>query len=34
MNTIPGLAQFDTWQLVALAAAVGWASGVLPYADV
>ena len=28
----PGLAQFDTWQLVALAAAVGWASGLRLYA--
>ena len=32
MNTIPGLAEFDTWQLVALAAAVGWASGIRLYA--
>ena len=32
MSTIPGLAQFDTWQLVALAAAVGWASGIRLYA--
>ena len=32
MNTLPGLAQFDTWQLIALAAAVGWASGIRLYA--
>jgi hypothetical protein len=32
MSTIPGLAAFDTWQLVALAAAVGWASGIRLYA--
>ena len=32
MSTVPGLATFDTWQLVALAAAVGWASGVRLYA--
>ena len=32
MNTVPGLAQFDTWQLVALAAALGWASGIRLYA--
>jgi hypothetical protein len=32
MNTIPGIAAFDTWQLVALAAAVGWASGIRLYA--
>ncbi len=32
MNTIPGLDSFDTWQLVALAAAVGWASGIRLYA--
>jgi hypothetical protein len=32
VNTIPGLAQFDTWQLVALAAALGWASGIRLYA--
>jgi hypothetical protein len=32
MNSIPGLAGFDTWQLVALAAALGWASGVRLYA--
>jgi hypothetical protein len=32
VNTIPGLAQFDTLQLVALAAALGWASGIRLYA--
>ena len=32
MNAIPGLAAFDTLQLVALAAAVGWASGLRLYA--
>ena len=32
MNVIPGLAQFDTWQLIALAAALGWASGIRLYA--
>jgi hypothetical protein len=32
MSTVPGLAAFDTWQLVALAAAVGWASGIRLYA--
>jgi hypothetical protein len=32
MSAIPGLAAFDTWQLVALAAALGWASGVRLYA--
>ena len=32
MNAVPGLAQFDTWQLVALAAALGWASGIRLYA--
>jgi len=30
--TIPGLEHFDTWQLVALAAAIGWASGIRLYA--
>lgn len=29
---MPALAHFDTWQLVALAAAVGWASGLRLYA--
>jgi hypothetical protein len=32
MSGVPGLAVFDTWQLVALAAAVGWASGIRLYA--
>ncbi len=32
MNAVPGLTQFDTWQLVALAAALGWASGIRLYA--
>ena len=32
MNSLPGLAQFDTLQLVALAAALGWASGIRLYA--
>ncbi|MEO8677263.1 MAG: DUF4126 domain-containing protein [Casimicrobiaceae bacterium] len=32
MNAIPGLAQFDTLHLVALAAALGWASGIRLYA--
>jgi hypothetical protein len=32
MSTIPGIAALDTWQLVALAAAVGWASGIRLYA--
>jgi hypothetical protein len=32
MNAVPGLDVFDTWQLVALAAAVGWASGIRLYA--
>ena len=32
MSTLPGLAQFDTLQLVALAAALGWASGIRLYA--
>jgi len=32
MNAVPGLAQFDTLQLVALAAALGWASGIRLYA--
>ena len=30
--TLPALGQFDTWQLIALAAAVGWASGIRLYA--
>jgi hypothetical protein len=29
---MPGLDQFDVWQLVALAAALGWASGIRLYA--
>lgn len=32
MNALPGLAQMDTWQLLALAAALGWASGIRVYA--
>ena len=32
MSAIPGFAVFDTWQLIALAAAVGWASGLRLYA--
>jgi hypothetical protein len=32
MNAIGGLPPFDTWQLVALAAALGWASGIRLYA--
>jgi len=32
MSTLPGMASFDTWQLVALAAALGWASGIRLYA--
>ncbi len=32
MSTIHALDAFDTWQLVALAAAVGWASGIRLYA--
>ena len=28
----PALSTFDTWQLIALAAAVGWASGIRLYA--
>jgi hypothetical protein len=32
MTSLPGLEHFDTWQLVALAAAVGWASGIRLYA--
>ena len=30
--SVPGLESFDTWQLIALAAAVGWASGIRLYA--
>jgi hypothetical protein len=32
MNAVPGLDTLDTWQLVALAAAIGWASGIRLYA--
>ena len=32
MNAVPGLGQLDTLQLIALAAAVGWASGIRLYA--
>jgi hypothetical protein len=32
MSAVPGLEQFDVWQLAALAAALGWASGVRLYA--
>jgi len=32
MSMVPALAAFDTWHLVALAAAVGWASGIRLYA--
>jgi hypothetical protein len=32
MSNVPGLAAFDTWQLVALAVALGWASGIRLYA--
>jgi len=32
MSAAQGLAQFDTWQLIALAATLGWASGVRLYA--
>lgn len=31
MSTLPGLSQLDTWQLIALASAIGWASGVRLY---
>ena len=30
--SVPGLESLDTWQLIALAAAVGWASGIRLYA--
>ena len=30
--SVPGLETFDTWQLIALAAAIGWASGIRLYA--
>ena len=32
MTHVPGLAALDTWQLVALAGALGWASGIRLYA--
>src|ERR1700719_2523191 len=32
MSTIPGIAHLDTWQLIALAGALGWASGIRLYA--
>ena len=32
MSTLPALSTFDTWQLIALAAALGWASGIRLYA--
>jgi len=32
MNAVPGLDRLDVWQLVALAAALGWASGIRLYA--
>jgi hypothetical protein len=32
MGALPGFSDFDTWQLVALAAALGWASGIRLYA--
>ncbi len=32
MNSLPGIAALDTWQLIALAAAIGWASGIRLYA--
>jgi hypothetical protein len=32
MNAIPGLDRLDVWQLVALATALGWASGIRLYA--
>lgn len=32
MSTLPGMAQLDTWQLIALASALGWASGLRLYA--
>lgn len=31
MTHLPGIAQLDTWQLIALAGALGWASGVRLY---
>ena len=32
MSTLPGIAQLDTWQLIALAGTLGWASGLRLYA--
>ncbi len=32
MTQVPGIAQLDTWQLITLAGALGWASGVRLYA--
>ncbi|MEO5700842.1 MAG: DUF4126 domain-containing protein, partial [Casimicrobiaceae bacterium] len=32
MTAIPGIADLDTWQLIALAGALGWASGLRLYA--
>lgn len=32
MSTLPGIAQLDTWQLIALASTLGWASGLRLYA--
>jgi hypothetical protein len=32
MSDLPGIGALDTWQLVALAAALGWASGIRLYA--
>ncbi len=32
MTHVPGIAQLDTWQLIALAGALGWASGIRLYA--
>jgi hypothetical protein len=32
MSTVPGLDRLDVWQLVALAAALGWSSGIRLYA--
>ncbi len=32
MNIVPALSNFDTWQLIALASALGWASGIRLYA--
>lgn len=31
MTHLPGIAQLDTWQLIALAGAIGWASGIRLY---